>query len=173
MHSRNKMYSRNKNNNNNNKLITRTSKNKKTKKTIKIISKPKIISNKTLSGITSNDDITIKFMSKRFYTKTKTARRLIREPLVKDKFGQFLDDNYKKLKKGNILKENELNRWIFDELDENCICKNIFKKELPEDCKCYDMEKYKQQGKSGAIIYKLTCSQQPRSWCLHMDRYKP
>lgn len=162
--------------NNNNKLITRRRTSKK-KKTVKIISKPKtnIISGNTKNKYSlkhfpdiniinnnNNDDITIRFTSKRFYTKTKTARRVIREPLVKDKFAEFLDDNYNKLVKGNIIIDKDLNKWIFNDLDINCICKNLFKKELPEDCKCYDLEKYGNQGKSGALIYKLTCSQQPK-----------
>ena len=180
-----------KNANNNNKLITRKSKRKtinkaiykpsmskpKTKKkTVKIISQPLLISNKTLSPQQkkespqqkkesieiindSGDDITIKYMSKRFYTKTKTARRIVREPLVKDKFAQYLDDNYKKLMKGDYLIGKDLSKLIFNDQEENCICKNIFKKELPEGCKCYDMEKYKVQGKSGATLYHITCNE--------------
>ena len=161
------------------------------KKTVKIISQPKFISNKkhespkelktkqspdinnintiknnkTINNINDdniNDDITIRYMSKRFYTKTKTARRLPREPMVKDKFGQFLDDNYKKLLNYDYIKDKDINQWVFDDDTEKCICQNLFKRELPEDCKCYDMEKYKVQGKSSAVIYKLTCSQNPR-----------
>ena len=72
-----------------------------------------------------DDEITIRYMSKRFYTNTKTARRVAREPLVKNKFGEFLDDNIKKLIKGGYITGNDLNKWIFDDIKENCICENF------------------------------------------------
>ena len=62
------------------------------------------ISNAFSSAKQSNDDIiSIRFTSGRFLSKTKTAYHLKREPLVKDKVLEFLDDHSNLLLNNNNL----------------------------------------------------------------------
>lgn len=127
-----------------------TSKNKK--ENLKHNIKIKEISNKSKS-------FSIKFSSHRFYTKTHTDRRVKRLSFHKDKLVQFIDDNHVNLKNGKILKNNVLDKYIFKDDIDNCICDNIFKKHLDDNCKCDNMKTYSSQGFSGASIHSVKCNQ--------------
>jgi hypothetical protein len=116
------------------------------------------ISNAFSSAKQSNDDIiSIRFTSGRFLSKTKTAYHLKREPLVKDKVLEFLDDHSNLLLNNKVLQDSILDKEIFNHSTLNCVCENIFKKHLEEDCKCNNMKTYSSQGKSGASIHSIQC----------------
>ena len=138
----------------------------KTKKSIltthsKLTSKnreKKIHSNITGNSNKSNN-FSIKFSSHRFYSKTHTARHAKKLSFNKDPLVQFIDDNYTNLKNGKILKNNVLDKYIFNDDINNCICDNIFKKHLQDNCKCDNMKTYSSQGFSGASIHSVKCNQ--------------
>jgi len=101
--------------------------------------------------------ISIRFTSGRFLSKTKTAYHIKREPLVKDKVLEFLDDHANLLLKKKVLRGSILDKELFNHSELNCICENIFKKHLEDDCKCNNMKTYSSQGKSGASIHSIQC----------------
>ena len=77
----------------------------------------------------------------RFHTKTKIAKRVQREPLIKDKFQELLDDNIKYLVQhgkitGKLLTRKGFDSVIFHTVEKNCICDNILDRPLDESCRC-------------------------------------
>jgi hypothetical protein len=149
-----------------NKYSIKSSNKYKTKKSI--LTKHSILTsknkeNKKQSNLNGNSNksnsFSIRFSSHRFYSKTHTARRVKRIPFHKDPLVQFIDDNHVNLKNGKILKNNVLDKYIFKDDIGNCICDNIFKKHLQDDCKCDNMKTYSSQGFSGASIHSVKCNQ--------------
>jgi len=75
-----------------------------------------------------------------------------------DKINNFINNNLKKLEDGKIFKNELLNNIIFNPEDKNCICKNIFKLHINDNCNCNDLKTYTSQGRSGASIHSLQCN---------------
>jgi hypothetical protein len=89
----------------------------------------------------------------RFHTKTKIAKRVQREPLIKDKFQELLDDNIKYLvQHGKIpsksLSRKGFNSVIFKSVSKNCVCDNIFNRQLDESCRCDNIIRTQKNKKS-------------------------
>jgi hypothetical protein len=127
-------------------------------KQLKTIKNNNILNNKNLK----NDELksfTVSFTSQKFYSNTHTARRLKRISIPKDLLVEFIDDNHINLKNEKIFKNTVLDKYIFTDNLDNCICDNIFKKHLQEDCKCENMKTYSSQGFSGASIHSIRCNQ--------------
>jgi hypothetical protein len=106
----------------------------------------------------SDEQISIRFTSGKFLSRTKTAYSLKRESLVKDKVLEFIDDHANLLLNKKVLSGRILDKEIFNHSDLNCICENIFKKHIQQDCNCSNMETYSSQGKSGASIHSIQCT---------------
>jgi len=113
--------------------------------------------NNELNNEVNNEVISIRFKSGKFHSQSKTAYHIKREPLIKDKVLEFIDDKGNLLLKNKILKGNILDKEIFNHSELNCICENIFKKHIEEGCKCSNMKTYSSQGKSGASIHSIMC----------------
>ena len=105
----------------------------------------------------ANEKISIRFTNGKFLSRTKTAYHLKREPLVKDKVVQFIDDNATLIMRGKDLSGNILDKEIFNHSPMDCICENIFKQHIQEECNCNNMKTYSAQGKSGASIHSIQC----------------
>ena len=171
----------NKNSNKNSSSILHSRKNSITKsKKTKNISKINNSSNSNSSNSRSNNNdndnndindkvddndnntqsFSIGFTSGRFLSRTKSIVRRGPKLKKKDLFGIFLSDNYNRLKTGKIIKNNKLDKHIFNDNKSNCICENIFNKPIADDCKCDNMIKYSSQGKSGAAIYSIKCQKE-------------
>ena len=71
---------------------------------------------------------------------------------------KLLDNNLEYLKNGNILKDRVLDKYLFNDSKKACICENIFKQHIDDNCKCKNLKKYKSQGKNGASIHSIHCS---------------
>jgi hypothetical protein len=93
--------------------------------------------------------------SGKFYSTTQIDYTK-KEPKDKDILLTFLDNSYL-LFKNKILKGKQLDKEIFTDLNDNCICKNILKNNINKYCKCNKMKKYASQGKSGASIHSMKC----------------
>ena len=84
----------------------------------------------------TNEKISIRFTNGKFLSRTKTAYHLKREPLVKDKVVQFIDDHATLIMRGKALSGNILDKEIFNHSALDCICENIFKQHIQEECNC-------------------------------------
>ena len=159
----------NKNNNNNNNITSKSS---------------NTYSHNTTGNINDDDDdeldikqtpvsFTIRLSSRRFLSHVKSASKLSKlskqykkdlknKPNIKsepnDVVAEFITDNIENLKKGKILNNNKIDKYIFNHKNINCICENIFKNKLSDDCKCDYMKTYGSQGKSGASIHSIKCT---------------
>jgi hypothetical protein len=116
---------------------------------------------------------TIRFTSRKFLSQTKS--KIKRGPKLKinkqDLFAIYIGDNLYNLRKGKTIYKNKLDKYVFNEADEKCICQNIltFNKSkninpdtnintnLHDDCECGNMKIYGSQGKSGAVINSIKC----------------
>lgn len=79
----------------------------------------------------------------KFFSQTKIAKRVKREPLIKNKIQELLDDNIKYLIQHHSLNRKQISQkgfynLIYNDNLRNCICDNIFKQNttLDESCKC-------------------------------------
>lgn len=90
--------------------------------------------------------------------KTKKNTKLKSNIQYVNKILEFLNNNIDYLKKNKFL-EIKKNSELFNvnKNDKNCICQNILNKKIDKKCNCSNLEKYKQQGYSGANIYSITC----------------
>jgi hypothetical protein len=95
---------------------------------------------------------------KTFYSKVHTLRRMKRIlPKSFDKLIDFLDDNRREILKGIAINNTNLDKYVFNNEKLNCICENIYKQHLENECKCSQMNTYSSQGKSGASIHSILC----------------
>ena len=95
---------------------------------------------------------------KTFYSKVHTLRRMKRLlPKSEDKLIEFLDDNKREILKGIAFNNTNLDKYVFNNEKLNCICENIYKQHLENECKCNQMKTYSSQGKSGASIHSILC----------------
>jgi len=81
-----------------------------------------------------------------------------REPLVKDKVIEFIDDYSNLLLRNKVLSGSILDKIFFNHSELNCVCENIFKQHIEENCKCNNMKTYSSQGRSGASIHSIECT---------------
>jgi len=99
---------------------------------------------------------------KTFLPKVHTLRRMKRPPPKdEDKLAQYIDDNIRDLVNNKIIKGNVLDKYFFNHDKEKCVCENIYKLTSKEDknkCLCSNMKTYSSQGRSGASIHSLKCS---------------
>ena len=99
---------------------------------------------------------------KTFLPKVHTLRRMKRPPPKdEDKLAQYIDDNKRDLVNNKIIKGNVLDKYFFNHDKEKCVCENIYKLSSKEDknnCECNTMKTYSSQGRSGASIHSLKCS---------------
>ena len=97
--------------------------------------------------------------NKTFLTKTKTITKSKDKftQSKKDKIIEFLDDNLYNLKNKKIIEKKKLDTYLFNDDKLNCICHNLYKLHLEEECKCNTMKTYSSQGKSGASIHSIMC----------------
>jgi hypothetical protein len=131
------------------------------KKSKKLIKLSRTQHNKNHESKESKESIIIKYSSHRFKTHVKTARRVKREPVVEDKFAQYLDDNYKSLVDGKILENRVLDNHLFNHSPDKCICQNMLKMHIDETkCECKNMKTFSSQGKSSAVIHSITCGKE-------------
>ena len=117
-------------------------------------------SNKNISSSFSadkldNQAISIRFTNGKFLSKEKTVYHIKREPLIKDKVLDFLDDYGNLLLKNKVLSGSILDKELFNHSELNCVCENIFNEHIKNDCKCNNIKKYSSQGKSGASIHSI------------------
>ena len=113
----------------------------------------------------SNDtkSFTIRFTSNKFLSHTQSIIK--RGPKLKinkkDLFTLFITDNQRNLIAGKTIYNKKLDKYIFNESESKCICKNILNfhvgKPLPDECECDYMKNYGSQGKSGAKIHSIRC----------------
>ena len=72
---------------------------------------------------------------------------------------EFIKQNLESLNKGMIVKNEALDSIILNTSSSKCICENIFKEHLDDNCSCNSMKTYSSQGKSGSVIHSIKCNQ--------------
>jgi len=72
---------------------------------------------------------------------------------------EFIKQNIESLNKGMIVKNEALDALILNTSSSKCICENIFKEHLDDNCSCDSMKTYSSQGKSGSVIHSIKCNQ--------------
>jgi len=102
--------------------------------------------------ITINKTKTIKTTKKN--KKTNKNEKII---LNNNLLIEFINKHLESLNKGIILKNEILDNVIFNISLSKCICENIFKENLDNNCLCNSMKSYGSQGKSGAVIHSIKC----------------
>ena len=95
--------------------------------------------------------------NKTFLTKVKTIKQNKVSQNKTDKVIEFLDDNLYNLRNKKIIQGKNLDSELFNDDKLNCICSNLHKLHLEEECKCNTMKTYSSQGKSGASIHSIMC----------------
>ena len=101
---------------------------------------------------------------KTFLSKVHTLRRMKRKPTkIYGKLAQYIDDNRRDLANNKVIKGNVLDKYFFNHDKNKCVCENIYKLTSKEDkdknkCLCKNMKTYSSQGRSGASIHSLKCS---------------
>jgi len=95
--------------------------------------------------------------NKTFLTKIRTIKKNKVSQSKKDKVIEFLDDNLYNLRNKKIIQGKKLDSELFNDDKLNCICSNLHKLHLEEECKCNTMKTYSSQGKSGASIHSIMC----------------
>jgi len=101
---------------------------------------------------------------KTFLSKVHTLRRMKRKPTkIYGKLAQYIDDNRRDLANNKVIKGNVLDKYFFNHDKNKCVCENIYKLISKEDkdknkCLCKNMKTYSSQGRSGASIHSLKCS---------------
>ena len=100
----------------------------------------------------------MKYTRKRNYQYTRTRTTHTIKYNAKDKILNFIDTNIDKLLKGYVFHHSTLDKPLFNHLDKNCICENIFNNKIKKECECDNIELYPSQGKSRANIYSINCS---------------
>lgn len=105
---------------------------------------------------------TIRFTSRKFLSRTHSIIKRGPKPKFKKQnlFLSFINDNINKLRDGKTIYNEKLNKYIFNESAKTCICDNIFKKNVSDECECDNMKKYSSQGLSGSMIYSIKCLEQ-------------
>ena len=115
------------------------------------------------SGNNETKSFTIRFASNKFLSHTQSIIKPGPKLKInkKDLFAIFITDNKSNLIDGKVIYNKKLDKYIFNENNLKCICKNILNykvaKPLPDDCECDYMKTYSSQGKSGANIYSIRC----------------
>jgi hypothetical protein len=160
----------NNNNNNNNNNITSKSSNTYSHNTIENINDDDYAELDTKQTPVS---FTMRLSSRRFLSHVKSASKVSKlskqyKKYLKNKSNikskptdivtKFITDNLLSLKNGNVFNNTKIDKYIFNHTDVNCICENIFKNKLSDDCKCDYMKTYGSQGKSGASIHSIKCT---------------
>jgi len=98
---------------------------------------------------------------KTFLSKEHTLRRMKRIlPKTEDRIIDYLDDNRREFIQGKIIKDHNLEKYIFNNDKLNCICENLYKKHLDKECKCNQMKPYSSQVKSDITIHSIICKKQ-------------
>ena len=93
--------------------------------------------------------ISMRFTTNRFYTNPKTARRIIRKPLIEDRIIEFIDDHIKSIvKNGNILSKELLQ---FLDID-------LFKAKPNDECICNNFKSYKKLNALNTFNESCSCS---------------
>jgi hypothetical protein len=95
--------------------------------------------------------------NKTFLSKIRTIKKNKVSQNKKDKVIEFLDDNLYNLRNKKIIQDKNLDSELFNDDKLNCICSNLHKLHLEEECKCNTMKTYSSQGKSGASIHSILC----------------
>jgi hypothetical protein len=91
-------------------------------------------------------------------SKIRTLKRIKKHiPKTGNKLIYYLDDNRREFAQGKIISDNIIEQYIFNDKKLNCICENIYKQHLNNECKCNQMKTYSSQGKSGAAIHSIIC----------------
>ena len=91
----------------------------------------------------------MRFTTNRFYTNPKTARRIIRKPLIEDRIIEFIDDHIKSIvKNGNILSKELLQ---FLDID-------LFKAKPNDECICNNFKSYKKLNALNTFNESCSCS---------------
>ena len=98
-----------------------------------------------------------KNQSKTFLTKIRTIKKNKVSQSKKDKIIEFLDDNLYNLKNKKVIQDKKLDSNLFNDDKLKCMCSNLHKLHLEEECKCNTMKTYSSQGKSGASIHSIMC----------------
>ena len=95
--------------------------------------------------------------NKTFLSKIRTIKKNKVSQNKKDKVIEFLDDNLYNLRNKKIIQDKNLDSELFNDDKLNCICSNLHKLHLEEECKCNTIKTYSSQGKSGASIHSILC----------------
>ena len=94
---------------------------------------------------------------KTFLSKEHTLRRMKRIlPKTEDRLIDYLDDNRHNLIQDKIIKDHNLDKYIFNNEKLNCICENIYKKQLTKECDCNQLKKEKST-KNRSSTYSIIC----------------
>lgn len=137
---------------------------KNTSKNSSDILTSRLNTNNSNSNSNSNDskNFSIKFSTKKFFSHTQSIIKRGPKPKInkKDLFSLFISDNKNDLIKGKTIYNNKLDKYIFNESKEKCICENIFSKpetELPDDCECTNIKKNISIDKKGEKTHSIKC----------------